>query len=107
MLARLAVRNKAIGITARFYSDGSSQYTNKGGSASSSLPSSVEVNANVPGLSTACVHPSTQPVGPGVDPNKSGAYKVPEYFCYDFNTYYEAEVEMSKFRCPQPSALKK
>lgn len=58
----------------------------------------------VPGLSKNCVLPKAHPVGPGA--STDGEYKVPEYFCYDKNSYYEAEVEMEKFRCPQPSALK-
>ncbi|CAH2983027.1 unnamed protein product [Chilo suppressalis] len=65
------------------------------------------VQADVAGLSSAVIHPASQPVGPGVDPNKSGAYKVPEYFCYDNMSFFEAEIEMSKYRLPQPSALKK
>lgn len=40
-------------------------------------------------------------VGPGA--SKDGKYKNPEYFCYDRMSYFEAEVEMSKYRLPQPS----
>lgn len=58
----------------------------------------------VPGLSKNCVLPKAHPVGPGA--STDGEYKVPEYFCYNKTSYYEAEVEMEKFRCPQPSALK-
>uniref|UniRef100_T1H601 Uncharacterized protein n=1 Tax=Megaselia scalaris TaxID=36166 RepID=T1H601_MEGSC len=45
------------------------------------------------------------PVGPGA--TKDGEYKAPEYFCYTKWFFTEAEVEMQKYRCPQPSALKK
>lgn len=64
-----------------------------------------KINADVAGLSSRCVKPTTEPVGPGA--SATGQYKVPEYFCFDRTTYYEAEVEMAKYRCPQPSALKK
>lgn len=107
MIARFAIRNSVVRTAARFYSEGTGQFQSTAGSAASQSPLSSQVNAEIPGLSSACVHPATQPVGPGVEPDKSGAYKVPEYFCYDASTYYEAEVEMAKFRCPQPSSLKK
>lgn len=44
-------------------------------------------------------------VGPGA--SKSGEYKNPEYFCYNTTSYFEAEVEMLKYRLPQPSPYKK
>lgn len=55
------------------------------------------------GLSEKCVKSKKEPVGPGATSN--GEYKVPEYFCYDKTSYAEAEIEMAKFRCPQPSAV--
>lgn len=61
--------------------------------------------SNVKGLSSNCVKPVTEPVGPGASIN--GAYKVPEYFCFNRFSFAEAEIEMAKYRCPQPSALKK
>ncbi|KAH8416572.1 hypothetical protein KR222_009859 [Zaprionus bogoriensis] len=67
-------------------------------------PSSPPVNA-VTGLSSACVKPTTGPVGPGA--SATSEYKVPEYFSFNRFSYTEAEVEMAKYRCPQPSALKK
>lgn len=73
----------------------------------SATPAGNVVNTNVPGLSPAVILPANQPLGPGVDPKKSGAYKVPEYFCYNSGSYYEAEVELAKYRLPQPSAVKK
>lgn len=101
MISRIGLRSKALRATTRFYSEGAGQ------TQDSSASSQAKVNVNVPGLSEACVHPATQPVGPNVEPNKTGAYKVPEYFCYDNTSYFEAEIEMSKYRLPQPSALKK
>ncbi|KAG7301957.1 hypothetical protein JYU34_013401 [Plutella xylostella] len=88
----------------RKYSEG-----NQGSPSSTNVPpaSSQPSVPNVPGLSSACIAPASQPVGPGVEPNKSGAYKVPEYFQYNNMSYFEAEIEMLKYRCPQPSALKK
>lgn len=43
-------------------------------------------------------------VGPGAA--KNGEYKNPEYYSYNVTSYFEAEVEMSKFRIPQPSNKK-
>lgn len=57
---------------------------------------------SVPGLSAACVKSKSELVGPGA--SATAQYKVPEYFCYDKSTYFEAEVEMASFRLPQPSA---
>lgn len=61
-------------------------------------------NINVPGLSSYVIKQRAEPLGPGA--SKTKAYKVPEYFCYDRFSYHGAEVEMAKYRCPQPSALK-
>ncbi|KAJ8969382.1 hypothetical protein NQ314_001781 [Rhamnusium bicolor] len=66
-------------------------------SVSSSLP-------EVPGLSEACVKITSDSVGPGAAKNSN--YKNPEYFCYDKISYYEAEIELLKYRCPQPSTEK-
>lgn len=41
-------------------------------------------------------------VGPGV--TAQSEYKVPEYFCYDKTSYFEAEIEILKYRLPQPSS---
>lgn len=59
---------------------------------------------NVPGLSSYVIKQKAEPLGPGA--SSSGAYKVPEYFCYDRFSYHGAEVELAKYRCPQPSAFK-
>lgn len=56
---------------------------------------------DVPGLSQNVVKVASEPVGPGA--SKTSDYKNPEYFCYDKNSYFEAEVEILKYRCPQPS----
>ncbi|XP_043660228.1 uncharacterized protein LOC122624634 [Drosophila teissieri] len=58
----------------------------------------------VVGLTSNCVKPTTGPVGPGA--SATGGYKVPEYYSFNRFSYAEAEVEMAKYRCPQPSALK-
>jgi len=63
-----------------------------------------KLDGNVPG----CVGERKEPtgrVGPGA--TKTGDYKAPEYFCYTKWFFTEAEVEMQKYRCPQPSANKK
>lgn len=59
---------------------------------------------DVKGLSAKVVHPANEPVGPGAA--KTTNYKNPEYFCYDKNSFFEAEVEMASYRCPQPSNKK-
>ncbi|CAH2269215.1 uncharacterized protein LOC120631510 [Pararge aegeria] len=105
MLARSMLRNFGLRAGVRFYSDGTGQ--NQGtSSVTSPSPATAKMVSNVPGLSSAVIHPASEPLGPGVDPQKSGPYKVPEYFCYDNMSYFEAEIEMSKFRLPQPSSLK-
>lgn len=67
-------------------------------------PASAAIK-EVPGLSEKCVLPKSQPLGPGAATNSE--YKVPEYFCYDKNSFAEAEIEMANFRCPQPNANRK
>lgn len=80
----------------------SSSKAPKAGSQSSSASSG---QASVTGLTSNCVKPSTGPVGPGA--SATGDYKVPEYYSFNRFSYAEAEVEMAKYRCPQPSALRK
>lgn len=98
-----AVRRNTIRALTRFYSEG------VGGSQSTAPPpaQASQTVPEVPGLSSKVIQPASQPLGPGVDPKKTGAYKVPEYFQYDNMSFFEAEIEMASFRCPQPSALKK
>lgn len=67
-------------------------------------PTAPNQPPSVPGLSTSVVKNPSGPVGPNVDKDKAGPYKVPEYFCYNTMSYYEAEVEMAKYRLPQPSS---
>lgn len=59
---------------------------------------------DVPGLSSAVVSFPSDPVGPGAA--KNTGYKNPEYFCYHNTSYFEADVEMLKYRLPQPSSKK-
>ncbi|XP_065159047.1 uncharacterized protein NdufV3 [Atheta coriaria] len=75
---------------------------NKPSSAGTSSSSS---NPNVTGLSSNCIAPSSGPVGPGASKD-SPKYKNPEYFLYNTMSYHEAEIEMLKYRCPQPSNKK-
>lgn len=62
------------------------------------------MNPNVQGLTSYVIKQRAEPLGPGA--SATGAYKVPEYFCYDRFSYHSAEVELAKYRCPQPSAVK-
>ncbi|XP_073834905.1 NADH:ubiquinone oxidoreductase subunit V3 [Musca autumnalis] len=67
----------------------------------------IATTPNVTGLSSNCVKPTTSPVGFMGASADNPNYKVPEYFSFNRFSYHEAEVEMAKYRCPQPSALKK
>ncbi|EDX01986.1 uncharacterized protein LOC6525039 [Drosophila yakuba] len=67
-------------------------------------PAGAPSSPAVVGLTSNCVKPTTGPVGPGA--SATGGYKVPEYYSFNRFSYAEAEVEMAKYRCPQPSALK-
>lgn len=60
------------------------------------------IKSDVIGLSENVIRKRSGELGPGASP--TGVYKVPEYYSFDKTSYYEAEVEMSKFRLPQPSA---
>ncbi|KAJ6634710.1 hypothetical protein Bhyg_13287 [Pseudolycoriella hygida] len=66
------------------------------------VKSAGQPSLSATGLSERCVKSKKEPVGPGA--SSTGNYKVPEYFCYDKTSYAEAEIEMAKYRCPQPSA---
>ncbi|CAH0625624.1 unnamed protein product [Chrysodeixis includens] len=94
------LRRNSFQVLSRFFSEGPQ-------TTPPSLPPASPTLPDVPGLSSNVIQPASQPLGPGVDPQKTGAYKVPEYYQYDSTSFFEAEVEMSKFRLPQPSALKK
>lgn len=48
--------------------------------------------------------PNEQKQVPGTGPT---GYATAEYFGYNRNSYFEAEVEMEKFRVPQPVAPRK
>lgn len=51
----------------------------------------VQINTNnIPGLSSYVIKQKAEPLGPGA--STDGAYKVPEYFCYDRFSYHGAEV---------------
>lgn len=55
------------------------------------------------GLSSNCVKSNEAKNVPGTGKE----YKVPEYFGFHRLSYHEAEVEMEKFRVPQPVAPRK
>uniref|UniRef100_A0A182NRG6 Uncharacterized protein n=1 Tax=Anopheles dirus TaxID=7168 RepID=A0A182NRG6_9DIPT len=97
MIRQILLKNDILVklVAARGYSQPA---TPAGGAA----PKAAAPQADVPGLSSRCVEKKDGPVGPGAERN--GTYKVPEYFSYNQTSYFEAEIEMSKFRIPQPSA---
>ncbi|XP_033215400.1 uncharacterized protein LOC117171872 [Belonocnema kinseyi] len=64
-------------------------------------PATPAINPNVEGLSENCVKVPNHPVGPGASKEKE--YKNPEYFCYNSESFAEAEVEIAKYRLPAPS----
>lgn len=74
-------------------------------SSTSSASTTQEIKADVPGLSVRVVNVPGNEVGPGA--SKNSDYKNPEYFCYNSTSYFEAELEMQKYRLPQPSSRKK
>lgn len=70
-----------------------------------SEPKSDSINlSNVTGLSSYVIKQRPEPLGPGA--SATGEYKVPEYFLFDRFSYHGAEVELAKYRCPQPSSIK-
>ncbi|XP_069681636.1 uncharacterized protein [Periplaneta americana] len=73
--------------------------------AAKPAPAAAKPVTDVPGLSSAVYKLPSGEVGPGA--SKDGSYKNPEYFCYNRISYFEAEIEMLKYRLPQPSSLKK
>ncbi|XP_055382892.1 uncharacterized protein LOC129613003 [Condylostylus longicornis] len=91
----------------RRFSQAAKTPSSLGGATKSTPPNPTMqgINTQVEGLSSRCVKSSAEPVGPGASAN--GEYKVPEYFLYSKGSYAEAEIELAKYRCPQPSALKK
>ncbi|XP_035895596.1 NADH dehydrogenase [ubiquinone] flavoprotein 3, mitochondrial [Anopheles stephensi] len=97
MIRQILLKNDILVklVAARAYSQPAPPSAPKG-------PSAPAAPADVPGLSSRCVAKKDGPVGPGAERN--GTYKVPEYFSYNTTSYFEAEIEMSKFRIPQPSA---
>ncbi|XP_050101055.1 uncharacterized protein LOC126581438 [Anopheles aquasalis] len=102
MIRQILLKNDILVrlVAARAYSQPSAPAgSGKGPAAPASSPAA---SGEVPGLSSRCVQQKDGPVGPGAD--HKGTYKVPEYFSYNQTSYFEAEVEMSKFRIPQPSA---
>lgn len=71
----------------------------------SSTSNTSEAAVNVPGLSSNVIKKRSGPLGPGA--SATGDYKVPEYYSYDRFSYHESEVELAKYRCPQPDAQRK
>lgn len=71
-------------------------------SSSPQSPPSTSAALNVPGLSSQVLNVPNEPVGPGAA--KAAEYKNPEYYCYDKTSYFQAEIEILKYRCPQPSS---
>lgn len=96
MMARSALRGHFVRVFSKAYSSDKNQKT--GSTSSSTIPPE-----KVPGLSSAVISSATEPVGPGVQPDKTGVYKTPEYFCYNRMSFYEAEVEIAKYRNPVPA----
>ncbi|XP_026481889.1 uncharacterized protein LOC113389054 [Ctenocephalides felis] len=82
--------------------NGTHSSSNQSPQQSSQSTQSVPLQ-NVTGLSSQIILKREGPIGPNDSKNE---YKVKEYFCYDRSSYFQAEIEMAKYRLPQPSALK-
>lgn len=97
-----SVRVRNLQLVKRFFSQSSTptSSTDKPKKANTD----AQVNTNVTGLTSYVIKQKAEPLGPGA--SISGTYKVPEYFCYDRFSYHGAEIELAKYRCPQPSAVK-
>ncbi|XP_044728827.1 uncharacterized protein LOC123292297 [Chrysoperla carnea] len=95
---------RGISIFSRNLASGQIVYNKETSSSSTASPSVTTANVipEVQGLSSACIKESSEKILTGT--SKNGAYKNPEYFSYDKTSYFEAEIEMLKYRCPQPSA---
>lgn len=93
------LRRNTLRVLPRYFSEGPPT------TPPASAPSTQTV-PDVHGLSSNVIQPASHPLGPGVDPQKTGTYKVPEYFQYDSMSFFEAEIEMSKYRTPRKSAQK-
>lgn len=98
-ILKLAERARSFSSSRRGFKAGIIVFNKQQKSSSSAAASSP---ANVPGLSSDVVRVPSEPVGPGA--SKATDYKNPEYFCYDKTSYFQAEIEMLKYRCPQPSS---
>uniref|UniRef100_A0A182JEM0 Uncharacterized protein n=1 Tax=Anopheles atroparvus TaxID=41427 RepID=A0A182JEM0_ANOAO len=101
MIRQILLKNDILVklVAARAYSQPSAPAGSKGPGAAAAP---AAPSGDVPGLSSRCVQKKDGPVGPGAE--RTGTYKVPEYFSYNQTSYFEAEIEMTKFRIPQPSA---
>ncbi|KAG5682181.1 hypothetical protein PVAND_011549 [Polypedilum vanderplanki] len=77
-------------------------FATKAGSATQGAPKPDPLK-NVSGLSTKVVKNNDQKAVSGTGKD----YQVPEYFGFNRMSYHEAEVEMERFRIPQPVAPRK
>lgn len=77
-------------------------YFNKPQQSQQTVTSFQPLVDKVTGLSEKICSIPNEPVGPGAT-KTSDDYKNAEYFCYNNMSYVDAEIEMSKYRCPQPS----
>lgn len=94
MALRVCSRLKSL-MAVRCFSEGSSVRP-----PAAAAPKPVDPLAKVSGLTTAVV-------GKPQSGAHDAEYKVPEYFLYGRHSYFEAEIELAPFRCPQPNANRK
>lgn len=99
-ILRLAERARSFSSSRRGFQGGIIVFNKRTSSAPRSAASPLP-SAEVPGLSSDVLKVPNEPVGPGA--SKAADYKNPEYYCYDKTSYFQAEIEMLKYRCPQPS----
>lgn len=101
-ILRLADRARSFSSIRRGFKAGIIVFNKPPAAAPSGSSAPPSPSLDVPGLSAQVVRIPSEPVGPGAA--KSADYKNPEYYCYDKTSYFEAEIEMLKYRCPQPSS---
>ncbi|XP_039276501.1 uncharacterized protein LOC111053411 [Nilaparvata lugens] len=93
----LSNRSRKLASLVRFNHGAATPTSSTSQKSGSTVPDVQGVTKNVVDIPSAAL-------GPGA--SKAGDYKNPEYFAYHQWSFYEANVEMDKFRLPQPSAVK-
>lgn len=100
---RLVIRLRAPALERAYAKKSSNETPDKARKPAGPTKTDAVNTANVTGFTSYVYKQQAGPIGPGA--STTGEYKVPEYFSYDRFSYHGAEVELAKYRCPQPSAV--